>query len=73
MTYAEMPPEAEDVMRTVKRWMKTDPSGPTLRQLRCVCRNVTSAERGLRFLKRNRLVTWTNDGAATRYAARTRR
>jgi hypothetical protein len=70
VTYAEMPAEAEDVMRTIRWWMKRDPSGPTLRQLRCTCKSYVSAERGLRLLKARRAVRWTDEGAATRYAAR---
>lgn len=70
MKLDDMPVEAEDVMRRIRWWMRKDPSGPTLRQLRCTCRSVLSADRGLKWLKRRRLVTWTDEGVATRYAER---
>lgn len=65
-----LPPEAADAMATIRWWMRRDPSGPTLRQLRCTCKSYEHAERGLRWLKRRRLVTWRNDGSGTRYAAK---
>lgn len=68
--YSKMPPEAADVMKKIRWWMRTDPSGPTLRQLRCTCLGHKIAiERGLAWLKERRLVEWTDEGAATRYAA----
>lgn len=68
MKLQDMPPEAEDVILTIRWWSRRDPSGPTLRQLRCTCRSVLSADRGLRWLKARRLVSWTDEGVATRYA-----
>lgn len=68
MRLDDMPVEVADVMATIRWWMRKDPSGPTLRQLRCTCKSWGHAERGLKWLKRRRLVSWRDEGAATRYA-----
>lgn len=67
--YSKMPPEAEDVMRRIRWWSARNPAGPTMLELRCTCLGHKIAiKRGLKWLKDRRLVTWTNEGQATRYA-----
>lgn len=71
MTYAQMPPEAADVMRTIRYWQRKTGEAPRLRTLRCVCKGHPEAtRRGLSWLKQKRLVMWTNEGSGTRYAAK---
>jgi len=71
---SKMPPEAEDVLRTIRWWERKTGRGATLLELQCTCKgHPIATKRGLDWLKRRRIVSWTPEGRATRYAeAKTR-
>lgn len=71
MKLSKMPVHAADVMATIRWWQKQTGRGATLLDIQCTNRDgPTAARRGLTWLKRRRLVSWTPEGNVTRYSER---